>query len=389
MSAVALIIGGGMGGMTTALALQRKGFKVRVFERSPVFSEVGAGITVGPSATMALESLGLGDALRKRSDPPRLGGILHYKTNEPLYTTTDRMAAPHLPENQYNLIHRADLHEVLLSAVLANDADTVTLDHDCVAIAQDGEGVTATFGNGRRVRGDFLIGCDGLRSRVRPNLFEEQESRFTGQVAFRCLVPYERAEPYLGDCSTAVYVGPNRMFVRYLIRQGTVLNCVSFVKTDAWTDESWSAPATKAELLGLFEGWHDSFRGVIEGALDNTLFKWALHDRAPLPEWSKGRVTLLGDSAHPMLPFLGLGAAMAIEDAIVLARACAEIPSISEAFLRYEECRKGRTTDIMQASREQGEYYQHLDTDNFTTLKNPSIGHNWDNYDAAAVPIRS
>ena len=222
---------------------------------------------------------------------------------------------------------------------------------------QDSEGVTAIFANGVTVRGAALIGCDGIRSNVRAQMLGTEAPRFTGRVAYRFLVPMDKAGPYMNFSGSASYIAPRKSLLRYTIRHGTLVNCVAFILSDSWMGEGWSERVTAEERMSLFEGWHPDVQGLARSAPLEGTAKWGPYDRDPLPVWTEGRVTLLGDAAHPMLPFLGLGAAMAIEDAVVLARACQALPDISDALRPYEKARSGRAGEILLASRHQAEIF--------------------------------
>jgi salicylate hydroxylase len=353
-----IIIGAGIGGLSLALGLQRAGMRVIVCETAPQLGEVGAGLTVSPNATHALEFLGLGEAMARLGDKPESGAGLHYKTGETLYfTQRDGSFKDHYGADYYQ-IHRADMHNALADAVRRNDPSAIRLNHTFVSLDQSDAGVVARFTNGEAVTGDGLVGCDGLRSVVRAALFGAETPRFTGQVAFRGLVDAEPVRHCIVPTPSAVYMGPSRIFTRYFLRKRTLVNFVGIAKTDAWKEEGWSIPATIEEMTREYAGWHEHVLTIIKSTPAGRLFKWALFDRDPLPMWSKGRVTLMGDAAHPMLPFLGMGAAMALEDAAVLARCFAAGETFTEVFRRYELARRQRTTDVLLSSRAQGEVYQ-------------------------------
>jgi salicylate hydroxylase len=347
------LIGAGIGGLTAALALQSRGFKVAVYEQAPQLAEVGAGLTLSPNATHALESVGLGLTLSRLASRPSRQAVLHYHTGEVL---VDQERGD-LPKKQYGAdyyqIHRADLHNMLADAVRANDPEAIKLSHAFVGLAQNNNAVDVTFANGVAVTADVVIGCDGIKSAVRDILWGKVAPRFTGNIAWRGLVPVERLpKNFKLNPPSAAAVGVKHSMARYLIRNGTVLNYVAFAEKAGWEVESWAVRSEVSELLSEFADWHESFRTFLAATPPELCFKWAIHDRDPLPQWTKGRVTLLGDAAHPMLPFLGMGAASGIEDAVVLARAFQAAASIDEALKRYEDARRERATFIQLASRE-------------------------------------
>jgi salicylate hydroxylase len=275
---------------------------------------------------------------------------------------------------------RADLHAILIDAVRALDPDSFVLDHIFVRAEDRGDAVTAFFANGAVAQGDMLIGCDGLKSAVRAQLFGTRTPRFTGQVTWRCLLPIAAARPFLGAGRSAIFIGPRRFFNRYTVRRGTLVNCVATAKTGVWSEEGWSVPSTVAEFRQQFDGWHPDVTGLIEHAPPDQIFKWALFEREPLSGWTKGNITLLGDAAHPMLPFLGLGAALAIEDAVILSMALGE-HNDPTALLRYEQARIGRTTHIFGEARRQGESYQGDDPKDYLRSNPPAANRALFDYD--------
>jgi salicylate hydroxylase len=359
------IIGGGIAGLTCALSLQRQGVKVRLFEQASQFEEVGAGLTLSQPASRGLFSLGLREAIEEMADIPASARAADYMTGEGI-SIPDRMKESRekgdLP--YFYQIHRADMHNILADAVMANDPETITLGARFEKLLQHDDGVTATFDSGLKVHSKILIGADGINSRVRRELFGEEEPRFTGQVAYRFLVPVEQVEEYMQIGPSVNYVGPGRHLLRYVLRHGTLVNGVAFVQTDIWTGEGWSTPAESGEMLEKFKDWNDDVKGLLRNAPLNGTRKWALFDREPLPKWTVGRVTMMGDSAHPMLPFLGLGAAMGIEDAVVFGRAWSENEDKEQALKIYEETRRERANYVLLASRRQGEINQAKDSDN-------------------------
>lgn len=365
-----MLIGAGIGGLTCALALQRAGIAVKVYEQAPELGEVGAGLTLSPNGSKALHGLGLTERLAELADPPSYQAVHHYQTGRVLV----RRERGDLPQKEYGApyyqIHRADLHEMLAEEVRANDPDCISLNHEFQRFSQDGDGVTAHFTNGASASGRALIGCDGVKSPVRSQMHEQESPRFTGYVAWRGLaaaadVPAEAVDPPSG-----IYIGPGHLFVRYLIRGGETVNYVAFVAREDWQVESWSLRSTVKEVLDEFAGFHDLVRSIIGATPPELCFKWGLFSRRPLESWSVGRVSLLGDAAHPTLPFMGQGAVMAIEDGVVLARCLAAAGSVSEAFQRYEAARVERTTLVMERSATIIQSFFADDTDSFAERNN-------------------
>jgi len=350
-----LIAGAGIGGLATALALQRAGFRPILFEAAPTLGEVGAGLTIPSNGSRIIEYLGLGHLFDGPACIPRRGAVLHYRDGRQMMSTPrgqniiERYGAPYLQ------IHRADLHGALLGAVRAQDPDCIRADHALVDVEQAGDEVIARFAGGRRANGDLLIGCDGIRSIVRERLFGVAAPRFAGFVAWRGLVPMDRLTPGLVDPDSAVWLGPGRYLLRYCIRGGALLNYVAVTRTGEWAEESWSVPSKVETVQHVFREFEPRAREIIAATSPDDCFRWGIFDRDPLVRWSLGRVTLLGDAAHPMTPFLGQGAVMALEDAVVLSRTLADSATISEALERYENARRDRTAFVLAESRRRGE----------------------------------
>lgn len=383
-----LVIGAGMGGLTAALALQKLGFKVKLYEQAPALGEVGAGLTISPNATRALEFVGLGPFMAEAADKPSSGALVHYRTGDVLTKTQRDGSFLEQYGAEYYQIHRADLHDALVAAVRANDENAILLSHGFDTLIQNETGVTATFTNGETVTGDLLIGADGSRSAVRASIIDTVAPKFTGQAAFRGMVPAEAVKQYMTIANSTTTMGPGHIFTRYYLRHEALVNVVGIAKTEAWKEEGWSIPATREEFLTEYDGWNENVIGIINAIPKDKLFKWALFDRDPIPEWTVGRATLLGDAAHPMLPFLGMGAAMALEDGVVLARCLEKYESPAEAFAAYEVARKERTKGVLLDSRKQGVWYQTSDPDNFKgfsstgEMRMPLMG-----YDPGSVPV--
>jgi salicylate hydroxylase len=381
------IIGAGLGGLTAALALQRAGWRARVFEQAPVLGEVGAGITVSPGAGRALASLGLGPALLAASLPVPDIAFLHYRTGELLAGVLDNGTPPDRGLAAPRHIHRADLHAILMAAVHANDPAAICVGRRLVKVEQDGAEVIARFADGDDHRSDILIGADGARSAVRKALFDESQPHFAGQVAFRCLIPREAAENFMGGGAAAVSIGASRIFNRYLIRGGALVNVIGIARSERWRGEGWNTPATVEEFLAEFEGFHADVLGLIGRAPAQSLIKWGLFARPPIASWSAGRVLLVGDAAHPILPFLGLGAALAIEDGVVLARALDATPDVDRAFAAFQAARLDRVEAVRTQSIRQGEIIQASDPDRSALTRSPSQNTAIFDYDPCTVPL--
>ena len=381
-----LIIGAGIGGLTAALSLQRHGFRVSVYEQASKLGEVGAGLIVTPNAMHALYFLGVGDAIAAASNLSAELQIRHYQTGKVLH----RKPAGDFYMSKYGAgffqVHRADLHNALSSAVLANDPACIYLGRAFADLVQDENGVVARFANGAIANGDALIGCDGGRSAVRDKVFASTPVGYTGQVSFRALVPAAILPEELRTLPQCFHLGPGRFFVHFLLRENSVMNIVANARQPQWEDEGWAIPAKVTELRDLYSDFHPQVLQIIELIEPNALFKWGLRDREPLQQWTRGRVSMLGDAAHPMLPFLGQGAVMAIEDGTVLGRCFAKAGTPEEALLLYERARKQRATAVQILSRERGRALQGSDQEN------PNPGRDAEDlgmfeYNPASVPI--
>jgi salicylate hydroxylase len=351
-----LIVGAGIGGLSAALALRQSGFDVQVYERADEIKETGAGLTLTENGSLALEGLGLKQAAWALSDIAAVTAFIHYKTGEVFHTTpAPQGEAAERAANR--VIHRSDMHTVLLEACQAAGVGLIT-GAKLIGFEQDAQSVTAKFANGATARGAALIGADGLRSLTRAKLHGETRPNNTGKVAWRALIPTAIVADLTGGHASAVHFGPKATFVRYTVRHGAVLNCVGIVETDIMAADDWSTPSDNDELKAQFAGWDQGLLDLIDRIPEGAIYKWPLFDRDPIHRWTFGRVTLLGDAAHPMLPFLGIGASMAIEDGLVLQRAVTEAGDLVDGLARYERARVARAAEVVITSREQGKVIQ-------------------------------
>ncbi|HEY7650064.1 MAG TPA: FAD-dependent monooxygenase [Methylomirabilota bacterium] len=349
-----IVIGAGIGGLTAALALRRIGIDVRVYDQAPELREVGAGIQLSPNATRLLHRLGLADGLARVGVRPAViehrrwqdGRVL---LRQPLGEMCEQtFGAP------YYHLYRPDLLAVLAAAL---PSGVVRLGRRCVAIDHHGDEAEATFEDGASERAAALIGADGIHSTVRAALFGPESPWFSGSIAYRGLVPAERVAHLGRPLPPNSWLGPGRHFVHYNVAGGRLVNFVAIVPAGDWRVESWSATGEVADALAEFKGWHPQVSTILAAA-DRT-HRWALYDREPLTTWGVGRVALLGDAAHAMLPFMAQGACQAIEDAAVLARCLASAgqEAIPEALRRYEEIRAPRARAVQRASRDNATTY--------------------------------
>ena len=351
-----LIAGGGIGGLTAALCLAEAGFEVSLFEQSAEFGEVGAGIQLSPNCTRVLHHLGLEPALASHAFLPEGMEFRAWKSGKVIGSSVLGETARNRYGFPYCNIHRGDLVQVLVEAA-AERASAIELNTGSAVMGfeQDGR-VRVTVGD-TMYEGDALIGADGIHSAVRAQLFGDDAPRFTGNVAWRALVPTDRLPTGLVRPMATAWWGPSKHFVHYYLRSGALVNCVCVVEKSGWEVESWTERGEFAELKSDFGGWHEHIHALIDNMDQDSLYKWALHDRAPMARWGKGAVTLLGDACHPTLPFMAQGAAMAIEDAAVLAGCLAGDDSVPAGLRRYEDLRRQRTASVQNGSRRNAQLF--------------------------------
>jgi salicylate hydroxylase len=341
------IIGGGLGGLTAALSLLRAGFDVHVYERATTLREVGAGIQVSPNASRVLHRLGLGDELAKMGVRPLAWHQRRWQDGRTLLRTPQAGAMEAAFGFPHYQTHRADLLNALLRAI---PAERVHPGHRLTSLADHGDRVEAAFDNGARVKADVLVGADGIHSAVRGILFGPHEPRFTGCACYRGLVPADRLRHLNLEVTAQVWMGPGKHFVHYYVRDRQLVNFVAIIEQPIWTGESWTDAGNVADALALYDGWHSQVLEIMS-AVDET-FIWAVFERTPMEHWSVGRVTLLGDACHAMVPFMAQGAAQAMEDGATLAGCLAESGGrdIPAALQRYEAIRLPRTSRVQAAS---------------------------------------
>ena len=337
------IVGAGIGGLTLAVALQRIGLRPKLFERASALTEVGAGLTLAPNAMRAYEFLGLAPAIKAASDCPARAALKDFVSGK----IRNQLELA----RSFHQIHRADMQALLINAVTAVDPEAIQLGQEFAAF--DG-GYRIRFASGVAAEADLIVGCDGNRSVVRQALFGPDRATFLNYVAWRGLVPAADVADVIAEFDSGGYVGSGRSLIRYRIRNGSLVNYVAFARKDEWTADSWSIRSTIAELEREFAGGCDDVLAILRATPPDASFKWGLIGRPPLEQWTRGHVTLLGDAAHPMLPFLGQGAGMAIEDAVVLARALDRYRDLDEALVRYEAARRPRTTLVTLGARHSG-----------------------------------
>ena len=343
-----LIAGAGIGGLATALALLQRGIDVDLYEQAPELTELGAGVQIGANGTRLLIHLGLADALAPHICEAAIKIVRMWNTGQTwkLFDLgEDSIARFNAP---YWFVHRGDLHQALLTAVLTLKPDAVHANARCHGFTQHGNHLTLHLEDGRHVEGDALIGADGVHSAIRSQIHDQIETEFLGIIAWRGLARMDKLPPELRQPVGTNWIGPGGHVVTYPLRAGKVLNFAGFGERDDWKVESWTEPGTRDECATDFKGWNPLVHDIIR-AIDAP-YKWALVGRPPLTSWTRGNVTLLGDAAHPMLPFLAQGAIMAIEDAIVIARCMEKYTDPATAFAHYQATRIQRTTDVVNGS---------------------------------------
>jgi salicylate hydroxylase len=359
MSGKVAIVGAGIGGLAVALGLLRQGIEVDVYEQAPELKELGAGVQISSNGTRVLHALGLGPTIE------RLGVVVAGKEIR-LWSTgqtwklfdlgavsVERYGFP------YMMFHRGDLHAALLEGIRGEKPDAIHLDCKCMGVTPNTNDVEIAFEGGKAARAALAIGADGVQSRIRLSVFGADRPEFTGIVAWRGLIP--RADVPAGiklDIGTN-WVGPGGHVVHYPVRGGALLNFVGLLERDDWRVESWTVQGTRDEFLNDFRNWHPLIHECIRRV--DVPYKWALFARPPMPSWTSGRVTLLGDACHSMLPMLAQGAVMALEDGMVLARCIHKYGVAPEALQRYEAARRERANRAVTGSAVNGKRFHNPD----------------------------
>jgi salicylate hydroxylase len=363
-----LIAGGGLGGLTAAACLLKKGHDAHVFEQSPELGEVGAGIQISANAARVFRYLGIEDRVANAGFAPAEYRFRTFDTGEVLQKIDLGEHYRALHGTWYVTIHRADLHDILADAVRALKADAICTSARATRYEENDEAAILHLdGKPTPARGDVVIGADGIKSVIREQILGRSEAEYTGDAAWRVIVPMEDlAEEYRSDC-TDIWVGPGRHAVTYPLRQGRLMNFVGAVEYEAWDDESWTTPHPWSELRDDFRGWNPMITGVIDAARREECYRWGLKNRKPVKKWSTKRATLLGDAAHPSLPYMAQGAAMAIEDAAVLSRAFDQEDDIAAALDLYQRNRIERTSRVVMESSENRKMFHMSNMDELRT----------------------
>jgi 3-hydroxybenzoate 6-monooxygenase len=350
-----IVVGGGIGGLAAALALARKGIEVRVLEQAPEFREIGAGIQLGPNVFKMFARLGLTDTVSRIAWFPDRLVLMDCVTGKEVTRITlgdDFLEKFKFP---YAVIHRADLHQAILEACRHSGRIALETSQKVTAIRATGDGVAVTLADGAAVAGSALIGADGLWSTVRQHLVKDGNPRISGHIAYRAVLPTDEVPERLRVGSMVIWAGEKTHLVHYPLRNGEITNLVAVFHSNRY-EEGWDSYGDPAELHERFAGTCEEVRTML-GKIEEWRM-WVLCDREPIKEWSDGRVTLLGDAAHPMMQYLAQGACMAIEDAVCLADKVVERQGdFAAAFRDYQAARYLRTGRVQLMARVYGEVY--------------------------------
>lgn len=350
----ALIAGAGVGGVAAALGFARAGWQAEVFEQSSALGEVGAGLQLSPNACKVLHRLGVLPDVRARANAPEAAEMRDGLTGELIYRAALAAEAEARWGAPYLHIHRADLLDVLAGAA-AQAGVGLELGRIASGAVSRPDSAALHLRDGTVRQGDVVVGADGIRSGLRAVVSPAEDPRFAGQVAWRGLVPAEALPEGALAQNVTVWVGPGRHVVTYRIRGGSLVNFVAVIERAEWAEEGWSVPGGPDELRAAFAGWTRPVVALLDAVGD--CFLWGLFDRPEQVRWTRERLALIGDAAHPMLPFLAQGAAMALEDGATLVRHIERSENVPAALAAYEEERWPRVTRVLQRSRANGKLF--------------------------------
>ncbi|HXA61336.1 MAG TPA: FAD-dependent monooxygenase [Streptosporangiaceae bacterium] len=339
------VVGAGIAGLTVAAALRKTGVQCRVYERAPRLAEIGAGIQLSPNATSLLARLGIAGELRSVAVRPEAIEMHRWDSGDLLMRTVLGQTCEDLFGAPYYCLHRADLHSLLVDLL---PAGVLRLDAHCVSVTDGDDGAEIRFADGSVETADVVVGADGIRSVVRETLVSD-EPRFAGQTIYRGLISADLLPQLLKEPKVLIWLGPGQHCVCYPISAGRSISFVATTPAAEWRTESWTENGRIADVTEAYQGWNGEVQALLSNA--TTVTRWALHDRAPIDHWSGRRVTLVGDAAHPMLPFGAQGANQAIEDAVALAACLRDVrpADLPQALWRYEAVRRPRTEYVQQA----------------------------------------
>lgn len=349
------VVGAGIGGLTSAIALRANGIDATVYEQAHELKALGAGVAIATNGSRILTRLGLGSALAEIAGP-----VTHYQFRtwraEPVAGEPSTLSFGDPARTWF--LHRGEFQKALADAL---PPDALKLGRSCVGVREHRDGVQVEFADGTTADADLLVGADGIHSRLQGTVTRATEPVSEGIMAYRGLIPADRLHGIADLDASAMWLGPRQSFLTYPVSAGRFLNIVAFVPTNLTVAESWTAPGDVSELAAAYRGWDPRVSAIID-AMDST-FRWGIYDREPLDRWSSDRITLLGDSAHAVTPHLGQGANQAIEDAITLATVVrgARPDDVAARLRRYEELRMGRTAQVRRQARAAGRIYRSTD----------------------------
>jgi salicylate hydroxylase len=351
------VLGGGIGGMTAAAAFHQRGFEVAVYERASTLSEVGFGLQLGPNAVKVARAIGILDELVKFAVEPTAMVSVTWDEARLRFRNPYEGVMRRRFDAPYMMAHRPDLHQALIRKV---PASAVHLDKTCISVANTPQGATATFADGTSIEADAIIGADGIHSVVRNQLFGESAARFTKQICWRAMVPMQYAPTDVGpDGSVRLensdyvgWIGPTGHVICYPVRGGEFMNIFAGRVSEEWADESWAVSSSVDEMMQAYAGWNEKLLGMFSHI--ESCYRWGIYDREPLATWVDGRIGLVGDAAHPMMPTLAQGAAQAMEDGLAVARLLGDHRDDLVAGLKaYDSERQPRGKRVQLQARDQ------------------------------------
>lgn len=345
-----LIAGGGIGGLSAAVALLQRGIDVEVYEQASELKEVGAGIQISPNGNKVLDALGVFQRLKELSCDPVRKEFRLWNTGRPWPMLSLGKAVVENYGYPYLTVYRPDLHQSLADRVRELKPDAIHLGCGVTGCEQDDQSATLVLRDGRRIKGDALIGGDGVRSVIRNQLWGACDPEFSGMVAWRGLIPMEEMPEHMQVSVGSTWIGPGGHAVTYPLHRSKIMNFVATIEGKTWDVAEGATPGTTEECLNDFAGWHEDVQTLIKRS--PRLIKWALMQRDPIPRWTQGRISLLGDAAHATLPFLAQGAVHSIEDGMVLARCLEGVDTsgVAVALARYEAARIERTSRMVRGA---------------------------------------
>jgi salicylate hydroxylase len=352
-----LIAGAGIGGLAAAACLLQEGYDVEVYEQASELGEIGAGIQTSAPAVKVLHHLGLAKQMADVSVKPQAFEFKLFDTGEVLHKVPLANTHEEIHGAPYYHIHRSDIHKILADRVLELNPKSVFLNAQATSFEERDDKVYLNLADGRKVEGDILIGADGIKSAVRDQIVGVTPPDFTGQVAWRATVAVDKLPKDFMEKIVAIWSGPKKHAVVYYLRSGELLNFVGCVENDKWQNESWTVKADWQELKDDFAGWNEEIQIIIDNIEKDQCYRWAMNNRKPIDNWRTDRAVLMGDAAHPTLPYMASGAVMAIEDAAVLMRSINANDDITEALDMFQRNRMDRTARIVIESTEHGELY--------------------------------